>query len=147
MAIFIFVVAIVLILGGLIFLTLSVRSHIVTIPPILPQEGVAVPLINAFIGTWLFNVHNSAWPLFRLFEDHFEYRVLFRKSIDYSQVNSIDCLGGFRGFGTMLIISFTNSRWNLHLSMNENNLKEVLRYLKSKGCKLTGYALNFISNN
>ena len=147
MAIFISLLPLLIILAIIAFFVFKANSKMSDIPSVVPGEGVNVPVFNAYIGYRLFNVHNGIWPKFTLFEDHFDYRVLQTRSCRYEQVDKIDYYSGIWGMGADITMSFTDGRWNLSLNMNTTNSKEVLKFLKQKGCKLTEQAEKMLAPN
>ncbi len=147
MTMFASLLPIIIILAILVLIVFRVWSKSITLPAITPQEGISVPVINAYIGYRLFNLHNGLWPKFTLFEDHFDYRVFQTQSCRYEQVDKVDYYTGIWGMGGDITISFTDDRWNLSLNMNTNNTKEVLKFLKQKGCKLTEQAEKMLTPN
>lgn len=119
----------------------------ISIPPVIAQEGIRVPIINAYQGTWFINVHNGLWSSLTLFEDHFEFVVLSKKTVNFTEIKSVDIRFGFLAGGSGLNIVFNNGAWNYCAVMNKHNLREVLLYFKAKGCALSQKAEDFVSQN
>lgn len=144
MEIFIGLLPLILLVGIFVLLIIKYRKEIY-VPPVIPQEGINVPLINAYRGTWLFNIHNGLYPKLRLFEDRFEYTIFGSASRRFDEIAGIGL--GMTGvvFTNDLEIRFNNSRWAFHADMSKHNLKEVLKFFQSKGCNLTPSAESFLS--
>ena len=113
----------------------------IVLPPVLPQEGVSIPIFNAYLGGRILNVHNGLWASLTLFDDHFEFRVLTKKVASFGDVKEVSVNSGLLGGSTSIIISFNNGSWSYRGFMNKHNQREVLNYFKSKGCNLSPEAL------
>jgi hypothetical protein len=139
---FIIIATIFIIIFALFF---TKQKKIVVIPMVLPQEGFSVPVSNAYIGSVFFNLHNGVWPSLKLFEDHCEFVVLWKKSLPYGTIQEVEIRTGFWAGGGTLVIKFNNGSWDYNANLNKQNLKEVLKFLQSKSIKLTEEAKNLIN--
>src|SRR5882724_8552175 len=96
-----------LVLLGLIiwFFVYKFRATI-KIPLVLPQSGFSVPVINSYIGSVWFNIHNGLYSSLKFFDDHFEYVILLKKIVPYSNIREVDFYSAFWMGGTTLLIKF-----------------------------------------
>ena len=133
---------------GLVIGTYVFKSKkIVSVPLVLPSEGFSVPIINAYVGSLLFNMHNGLWPSLKLFEDHFDYVILWKKSVEYSVIQEVGVRTGFWAGGNTFVVKFNNGSWDYCASCNKHNLKEVLNFFQSKNIRLTEEAKRLLENN
>ena len=58
----------------------------IRIPSHLPKEGLAFQIL----GVSSLLCHNSLFPKIMLFENYFEYRIIFKKKVNYSEINRIE---------------------------------------------------------
>ncbi len=134
------------IFGLIIGLYIFKSKKIVSIPLVLPSEGFSIPIINAYIGSLLFNIHNGLCPRLKLFDDHFEYVILWKKSVAYSTIQEVGVNTAFWAGGCTLLVKFNNGSWDYSANMNKHNLEEVLIFFQSKSIKLTEEAKSLIEN-
>ncbi|MCD6356835.1 MAG: hypothetical protein J7L66_06060 [Anaerolineaceae bacterium] len=105
-------------------------------PKPLPFEGVEVPVLETHSGFKALApvtfFQNNIRPKLVFYEDHFEYRVIFKRKAEYREVES---LRSYRSrFYNKLTIKFSHS--NMFLSViltDEKTLRKVLRFLATKG--------------
>lgn len=128
----------------LIFWRLFLPKPDINIPPLILSDGLKVPVMGSYYSArWLQKiyklftiVHNELYPSLKLFDDHFEYTVLYKKSRPYSDIEKVDASS--KTLMRYLIFYFKNENQVVCLNLNsEHNLKEVLKYLKSKNLNLS----------
>ncbi|MEI7961670.1 MAG: hypothetical protein WCI04_05025 [archaeon] len=99
----------------------------IRIPTHLPKEGFLVQLV----GVSSLLSHNSLFPKIKLFENYFEYRILLKKKINYSDLAKIEVIK----YSIMPkdIIIYINNGGRLWLAPgNEQNLNELVKFFNAK---------------
>lgn len=104
---------------------------------IIPPEGIRVPINNAFSGLkplgGFFGVsHNNMNPMFMLYDERIEYRVIIKGNKRYGDIEQVKVRGGrqivFFFYGSLLTLSV----W---LTNSEDRLT-LLNFLRSRGVNL-----------
>jgi hypothetical protein len=109
----------------------------INIPEILPENGYTIPLVASFLSfkkapLYIALAHNNAFPLFILFHDHIEYRVLLKKSKYYHEIEYIDIRESV--LTENIVIAFKDSHFTFSGNlMNKKNLMKVLSFFEKKG--------------
>ena len=107
-----------------------------TLPERLPAKGFSVPLIDAYGGIKDLEratiTQNFQKPKLVLFDDHFVYKLIFRRSAKYSDLLEVNA--GSQLMEYFLQFTFKERTLVLTAIMGDQELhSQVLDFLTSKG--------------
>lgn len=113
----------------------------------LPANGVQVPVRATFTGVagvpfWTL-AHNSLFPLFKLFNDEMEFRVIFKQRRAYTSIKSVHVFW-------MLLTNNVQITWHdssftfVANVTNQDDLVQVVRFLERKQAPLLDTAKLFL---
>jgi hypothetical protein len=119
------------------------------------KDGVSIPLVAAFCGLRILPFPfalggNNLNPKLLLYEEHLEYKSLFRtQTKTYQEIAEVDVyVNNLKVFSigtTNIRLSFTGSVFTFMGNLNDlEKLKEVLFFLREKGCWLSDKAASLL---
>jgi hypothetical protein len=115
---------------------LSKPTPPITLPEQLPAKGFNVPLFDAYGGIKDVDsasvTQNFQKPKLILFDDHFVYKLIFRRSAKYSDL--LEVTGKSQLLENFLQFTFNNRTLVLTVILNDSKLhRQVMDFLASKG--------------
>jgi hypothetical protein len=131
-------------IGVWLFFSIRKQNLKITIPQVLPQEGFSIPIGGYRYSESLLYGKSARLTNFKLFDDHFEFGPLNSYKLFYNKIKDVGCIKGYYG-KVGVEITFNDSDKIFYAGLNKNNLREVLVFLKGKGCKLTEKGESFIA--
>jgi len=119
------------------------------------KDGVSIPLVAAFFGLKIVPFPfalggNNLNPKLLLHEEYIEYKSLFRtQTKTYQEIDEVDVfVSNLKVFSigtTNIRLSFTGSVFTFMGNLNDlEKLKEVLLFLRAKGCRLSDKAASLL---
>ena len=115
----------------------AVRSaRDILLPNALPPEGVEIPLIAAYSGLKALAPvtfsQNNIYPRLILFEDHFDYKVILKKSAYYGDIEGLYSFRS-RYYNKLRFHLYNSSLFFTAVLPDERMLEAVLSFLAAKG--------------
>lgn len=122
----------------------------INIPSTIGDSGYRIPMIVRVISTFksapsVYSIFQSggAYPLFILFTDHIEFRILKKHSKRYDEIEYVDVLEVV--FTKYIIIAFKDSDTALMIIIaRQQNLISLLHFFQTKGIPLGDAAKNLL---
>lgn len=140
----IFIIAIAIVLVGFLVSMVTLKKNRTAVgkatgkitPGTIPAEGIRIPILRTYFGLKRLApvtfIENKFSPSLVLFNDHFEYRVLRRRSTGYDRIEAV--FSYTSKYYNKLRINFTHSgAFFMVVFANQKALEEVLDFLKKKG--------------
>lgn len=118
------------------------------------NQGLKIPVKATFGGSKTLKKlnknlsfsHNSAFPLFHLFEDHIICRVLFKKIKRLDEIELIDSTNSFKSI--IITLYFRNDDWTFSANLfRVEDQVQVLKFFQNKNVPLSEEAKQIVMNS
>ena len=105
-------------------------------PDAIPTEGIRIPVLRTYSGLKRLApvtfIENKISPRLVLFDDHFDYQVLHKRSVRYDKIEAVHSYTS--KYYNKLRFDFTHSGvFFMVVFANKETLSSVLDFLKKKG--------------